>query len=915
MAVSPPQWDNLPAGLKELRHWVLWKTAMRDGRLTKVPIRADSGLNAEADNQTTWTTFDKVREAFEKGRGSALGVGFVFARSSEISGVDLDHCRDPATGEIDAWAKAYLDRLNSYPEISPSGAGLHVLVKGSIPVTGADGGRQKKLTGDGYRPDAAIEMYSAKRFFTMTGNVLPGYPQGVESRQDELMAIYEEVFGKVEPPQSKTQGKAQDGPKKSSTKRTVDDKAHLPDEAVIARMLGSVHADEIEKLLRGDISAYENDDSRADQALCNHFAFWTANNRQQMDRIFRTSKLMRPKWDEKRGNQTYGEKTIDKAIRGTKDTYQPDADDEEDQSSQPVDEEDEPQEGKKSKKGRPSTITLITRMLLGHFRQDEGSRLVINGAGKAYLWIAVGDHRQMFDLDSEEFRVWLAGLFAERYKGAILRTSSIKDGKEALISQLMRIRKPVKMDLQVKTIMQDDAIYYDLGSEDWRCVKISPSAGVEIVPAPLGLRRTRAQGAQVMPDLTAKPDDLDLLTEKMRITNEADKLLVKAIACAGIVPDIAHPILWMTGGQGSGKSLRAKMLKSVIDPAVPKQTSLPDTRKDLGVLLSNCHCLVLDNVDSPFTSWQVEMLCQAVTGGASVARELFSNGEIAINVFNRGVLIFTSIGVVTNAPDLLDRGIILPVDDIPAEERRSEVTIMREFDLDKPKILGALFESIRRALAIIPQVEAEFERGEWPQQRMADFTIFGEALARAAWGKEPGAFLEAYRKRINDAASEIVGGDLAMATLQELMLERIVWTGTAKMLLKELETAIRYDDPGWQPPSRGWPRTPNSLGMKIKKYSTDLARQGIAITNTRVGDQGTKMIEIELVARDTPADDEEESNIKQILEDHERRGAPIRLIEFADKNKFDKLACGRLVHSRKWTFDITSKSYSPPYRR
>ena len=421
MAASPPQWDNLPAACKELRHWVLWKTAMRDGRLTKVPIRADSGLNAESDDLTTWTTFDKVREAFEKGRGGALGVGFVFARSSEISGVDLDHCRDPATGEIDAWAKTYLDRLNSYTEISPSGAGLHVLVKGSIPVTGADGGRQKKLKGEGYRPDSAIEMYSAKRFFTMTGNILPKYPQGVESRQDELMAIYEEVFGKVVPSQTKAQEKAQGEPsrqdaeaalaaeveslracpindrrerlKKSaralgklvsagllkvssvttalgiaversgidgdeiysiifeglaSSRQPVDNPGRsqdrtfghkkgstLSDEAVIARMLGGVNADEIERLLRGDTSAYASDESRADQALCNHLAFWTAKNRQQMDSIFRSSKLMRPKWDEKRGAQTYGEMTIDKAIRDTKEVYQPE---EEHSSSQPVDE-------------------------------------------------------------------------------------------------------------------------------------------------------------------------------------------------------------------------------------------------------------------------------------------------------------------------------------------------------------------------------------------------------------------------------------------------------------------------------------------------------------------------------------------------------------------------------------------------
>jgi hypothetical protein len=524
----------------------------------------------------SWCHLDEAKKALENGIGH--GVGIVFTRKAGITGIDLDHCRDPSTGKIDAWAHAIIAQLGSYTEISPSGAGMHILLKGSLPE-GTDG-KKRLLKGDGYRQDAAVEIYSAGRYFTCTGQRLPNTPLTVEDRQDVLIALYSEIFGPAEadhPTKAgrKTQVEAQDTPR-----GTTIQAGEMLDEAIIARMLGSANAGLIEDLLDGDTSSYGGDDSAADLSLCNHLAFWTGKNKVQMDRIFRQSKLYRPKWDEKRGRQTYGEMTIEKAIRDTKEVYQPDADNEESASSQPVDDDEvETQEGKK--KGRPSTITLITRMLLGHFRQDEGSRLVITGAGKAHLWIAIGDHRQMFDLDSEEFRIWLAGLFAERYKGAILRTSSIKDGKEALISQLIRIRPPVKMDLQVKTIKQDDAIYYDLGSDDWRCVKISPSTGVEMVPAPIGLRRTRAQGAQVMPDLTARPDDLDLLTEKMRITEEADKLLVKAIACAGIVPDIAHPILWMTGGQGSGKSLRAKMLKSVIDPAVLKQTSLPDTRKDL----------------------------------------------------------------------------------------------------------------------------------------------------------------------------------------------------------------------------------------------------------------------------------------------------------------------------------------------
>ena len=315
MTASPPQWDNLPPASRILPQWVMWRYAERDGKKTKIPLDRFGKL-ASSTASHTWCHLDEARKALESGIGD--GVGFVFTRTSGITGIDLDHCRDATTGEVDTWAKAYLNRLNSYSEISPSGEGIHILVKGALP-SGVDG-KRKNFAGDGYRPKAGIEMYSNGRYFTMTGAHLADYPPGIEPRQDELTAIFEEIFGKVEPAQTKTQ----DEPKKTSTERPVDDKARLSNEAVVARMLGGVKADEIDRLLRGDTSAYADDESRADQALCNHLAFWTARNRQQMDSIFRKSKLMRPKWDEKRGAQTYGEMTIDKAIKGTKEVYQPD---------------------------------------------------------------------------------------------------------------------------------------------------------------------------------------------------------------------------------------------------------------------------------------------------------------------------------------------------------------------------------------------------------------------------------------------------------------------------------------------------------------------------------------------------------------------------------------------------------------
>lgn len=134
----------------------------------------------------------------------------------------------------------------------------------------------------------------------------------IESRQEQLEELYFEIFGKAESPREEVKAE-----------QATIGVERLTDEAVIARMLGSINADEIEALLKGETSAHGGDESAADLALCNHLAFWTGKNRLQMDQLFRQSRLMRPKWDEKRGRQTYGEMTIDKACAGTSKVYEP----------------------------------------------------------------------------------------------------------------------------------------------------------------------------------------------------------------------------------------------------------------------------------------------------------------------------------------------------------------------------------------------------------------------------------------------------------------------------------------------------------------------------------------------------------------------------------------------------------------
>jgi hypothetical protein len=71
----------------------------------------------------------------------------------------------------------------------------------------------------------------------------------------------------------------------------------------------------------GDTSKYSYDASRADLSLCGMLAFWTGRDADRMDSLFRGSKLYRKKWDERRGNSTYGEQTIATAIKNCNNVY------------------------------------------------------------------------------------------------------------------------------------------------------------------------------------------------------------------------------------------------------------------------------------------------------------------------------------------------------------------------------------------------------------------------------------------------------------------------------------------------------------------------------------------------------------------------------------------------------------------
>lgn len=171
-----PELDKIPPELKAFPQWVCYRS-------NKIPVNPKTGDNAKADVPDTWGEFDQAVRHWAAHRGNGIaGIGFEFSPGDPYTGIDLDKCRDLETGVIEPWAQEIIDRLQSYTEFSPSGSGLHILVRGELPP----GGNRK----------GQVEMYDSARYFTMTGHHLEGTPFNIEPRQAALEALHAEIFSK-----------------------------------------------------------------------------------------------------------------------------------------------------------------------------------------------------------------------------------------------------------------------------------------------------------------------------------------------------------------------------------------------------------------------------------------------------------------------------------------------------------------------------------------------------------------------------------------------------------------------------------------------------------------------------------------------------------------------------------------------
>ena len=291
---------NIPAELKSSCRFCTWKMerGAKSSRLTKVPYKPGTNRKAQTNNPDTFSDFTDAMKAYAMGGYDGIGIRV----ASGIGAIDIDHCiredgtlNDVAASVLGIFKDAYFER-------SPSGSGL----RGFFQVD-ADYIFDKTVYYINNRTHG-LEVYlpgATNRFVTVTGDQYR--PGSVPHDMAALQTVLDTFMKR----------------KSQVTNSHIEPCSYLSDEQVLEHAKASANGERFMDYYNGDWQKYFDNQSDADMGFVSMLCFWCGCDEEQIDRIFRSSGMMRPKWDRRQAGTTYGAITIRNAIASCQTIYLP----------------------------------------------------------------------------------------------------------------------------------------------------------------------------------------------------------------------------------------------------------------------------------------------------------------------------------------------------------------------------------------------------------------------------------------------------------------------------------------------------------------------------------------------------------------------------------------------------------------
>ncbi|WP_047046287.1 hypothetical protein [Vibrio mexicanus] len=454
--------------------------------------------------------------------------------------------------------------------------------------------------------------------------------------------------------------------------------------------------------------------------------------------------------------------------------------------------------------GRQSTRTLALDTITEQYPLviDQRNRALIqNGAGSSYA----------MEVQSEDFSKWVRR-FIHKNLGNLISSQNLKDLTESLAALAHISENTTHSSWRIyKT---DSQVCIDLG--DGKIVHITPE-GWHITTEVQGVCFLHSKQKLPLPMPTAHPD-MEILRPYLNLGSD-DQWCLLLTCIVGMFMDLpSKPIITFTGPEGCAKSTHSSLIQKLIDPNPVTRQLPPSTLDELVMASMNTSVFLVDNVSS-LSSKIMDACCALSTGLDIRKRQLYSDFTTVTHTVDTTMIINGINPEFVKQSDLASRVVSFELPVIGAENRTAESDYWASFEADKPKILGALYSLISKVLKVYKEVEFT------PVSRLSDFCKVGNALEKVLeWpqGTFDSAMSDMHRKlKLISLDSDVLG-----RAVLALMKKQESWEGKPTALLEKLSVYVSTQEKK----SASWPKTPISLGHKLRALEPALNSQGIIMT-------------------------------------------------------------------------------------
>ena len=451
-----------------------------------------------------------------------------------------------------------------------------------------------------------------------------------------------------------------------------------------------------------------------------------------------------------------------------------------------------------------------------------------NNSNEVFIIVELNGHIEAMSLSSQRAIDWLFYEFTKSVDSTKLHGKEFfKTILQYLISKA-RIEKTPKEKIYNRIAQLENEIWYDLGREDRKCVKITAKGVYGVIldeNSPI-FRRNKSLQEQIPPkEYDESKNALDELINLMKISQD-DKLVFKINLICLFLEGYPMPIIAIGGTSGSFKTSMTSMVKMIVDPSgkfkFDNVSSLQQKADDLIIYLNNRYLGSFDNI-SFISKEQSDILCRTISGSSYSKRELYENSEETILTFMRKVILN---GIVPNLDyeDLQTRLIFYNRETPDRKSRITEDELFKKFNELLPYALGEIFHILSQALSWYKSLKSEVEL----IGRMADFEVWGEIISRTL-GNGKNNFLTAYSEKLIDTIIINEGAFPLATTLQSFMSDKDYFEASASDLFERLvgmAEALKID---WNGKFVKFPKASNKLIKALTECDYVLRNNGLFV--------------------------------------------------------------------------------------